>query len=1189
MKKLIFRLYRICIFLGFLGGSFGQLYSQIVINEICSRNNSVLLDDDHESNDWVELFNTSDDTINLADWYISDVLGNTTKWQFPEIKVLPDSFLIIIAGDNSKKEVVDHWETVIQAEDIWKYWIPDSNPDSLWNTLSFNDSSWMEGPGGFGRGDGDDNTVLPDSVATVYIRKTFTIPDTSILSNALLHIDYDDAFVAYLNGVEIARANIGWPGKIQSWDDIAYGIHRAVMLDSLLPDEFKIEPEVFKSIIKEGENLLAIQGLNAWNNHGNSSLIPFLSVSVKDTSQYFDDVPWWFGKKPVYLHCNFKLSGDGESVILSDTEENIIDIFNFPYTNSDHSYGRETDGSAEMAYFNAPTPGYSNGFSTPFFGYTKTPLLNKAAGFYSESFELEVLNLVPGDSLRYTLDGSQVTDSSALFTEGILIDSTQVVKTRYFKSGLLPGKTNTKSFIFNYVSTLPLISLSINPHDLWDWEEGIYVLGPNADPGFPFLGANFWQDWAKPIHIEYFDTTQNLAFDLDADVEIHGGFSRAYDQKSLRVICSNKYDTPEINYKIFGQKDISNFKKLVLRNSGQDFNQAHFRDAFMHDLLSQNPNINYQAYEPSIVFLNGEYWGIHNIREKIDRYYLNSNFSVHTDSVDLLRDNRIIMEGDYYSYEPMIEYIKAVTLADSIVYDSVSKLVDIENYTDYFIAEMFYVNHDWPGHNTKYWRERKEGSKWRYILTDVDFGFGSISNVSDNELYRVLHNNIQWADNHWILRKLITNMDYQEYFINRSADMFNTYFRTDIMVNKIMEFKERLAPEMPMHKARWGGTFEAWEAQVNGMVYFAENRIQFVHQHYINEFGLEKTVEVSISVDSTAHGNIHINTLSPDTFPWQGTYFDGNPITLIAKADSGYIFSHWESSLNLSAIDSASAHLRINVDTNAFFIAHYFPDTFNTFIDTPFVIINEINYHSNDTLDAGDWIEIFNPDTVSWDLTGWVFKDGNDDHQFIIPDSLILDTSQYLVLYRDSIKFKVIFPEVTNAIGPFEFGLANEGENLRLFDSTGFLVYNVPYSNLPPWPNDADSTGKTINITNAIADPTNGLNWFSACIGGSPGGPTLPCDTVGVPDRFITNFEIWFYPNPVTGNININLLSDMSEVVNIRIYDVFGNTVLQRKATVKAKTAQHLIYPIDSMDDGLYFINFFSGNLNNTYKILIQK
>ncbi len=796
-------------------------YSQVVINEVCSRNSNTLVDENNNYPDWIELMNTGNNPVNLNNWKLSDDLENPDKWSFPSIVLQPDSFLIIFADGKNRKAIVDHWETIIYAEDNWKYWIPDSEPDPSWKDPGFDDTAWLTGPGGFGRGDGDDNTVLPDSVATVYLRRTFTITDTSSISFALLHVDYDDAFVAYLNGVEISRANIGWPGKIEHMDDIAYNIHEAVMINGNPPEAFQIDMQMFKLLIHPGENVLAVQGLNAWNNYGNSSLSPYLSVGIKNDSFTYNTVPDWFGNKPVYLHTNFSLTSDGESLLLSDPYQNIADLFGLPYLKHDNSYGRQTDGNQQFVYFEQPTPGSTNNQSTSASGYAKEPEFNLSSGFYNNDIQINFINFTAGDTIRYTTDGSWVTDSSAIYQSSITLDSTTVIRAQVYKNGYLPGTVSTNTYLINYSSSLPVVSVSLNPHDLWDWDEGIYVMGPNANNVFPYKGANFWQEWQKPAHIEYFDENKNPGFELDADIMIHGGYSRAYAMKSLRINTSGKYDQHEINYQIFKDKDINHFRKIVLRNAGQDFNVAHFRDAITQKIVQKNTDIDIQDYQPAVVFLNGQYWGIHNIREKIDRYYVNENFGVDEDSTQILSVNFAIVEGNYYHYVQMIDYVKSALSIDSAVYDSISKLIDIHNFSDYFIAEMYYANPDWPNNNIKYWRKNDAKSRWRYIMTDLDPGLGLWSSPSANELYRVLHANIQWCDNHTILRRLLENTDYKKYFINRSADMFNTMLLPAHVISEIEKYKEIVSPEMPNHMTRWGSSYAAWESHVNGMINFA--------------------------------------------------------------------------------------------------------------------------------------------------------------------------------------------------------------------------------------------------------------------------------------------------------------------------------------------------------------------------------
>ncbi len=1160
---------------------------QVMINELSSRNATILSDFDKDHPDWIELLNVSDETVNLLNWYLSDDISQPDKWRFPEILLPPDAHLVVFASNKNRRAVVDHWETAIHAEEIWKYHITDSEPDPSWKNIGFNDLGWLDGPGGFGRGDGDDNTILPDTVPTVYIRKTFTIPDTSIISFVMLNVDYDDAFVAYLNGVEIARTNIGWPGKIQKWDDFSYGVHKATMYQGIPPEEFPIEMDAFRSIVKQGENVLAIQAFNAWNNHGNFSIIPFLSFGIKNSTFTFQQIPEWFGEKPVCLHTNFNLSGQGESLALSDPNKNLKDQVNYPYLKADHSYGRETDGSNTLKYFAQPTPGGENQLSIGSNGYAKEPQFSLEAGFYPDSVQIGFVNYQPGDTLRYTIDGSWVTDSSSIYNGDLLvIDSTRVLRAQVYKSGLLPGKVSSNTYIIGYTSTLPVVSISINPYDLWDWEEGIYVVGPNASNIYPYYGANYWMDWQKPSHIEYFDEEQDQGFELDADIMIHGGFSRVFPMKSMRVTTDSKYDESEINYQLFKDKNIHSFNKFVLRNAGQDFNLTHFRDALMQKVVQKETSIDIQDYQPVVVFLNGQYWGIHNMREKIDRYYVNENFGVHPDSVNLLSDNIKTVEGDYFHYMKMIEYVKTIPEVDSIVYDSIGKLVDIHNYSDYFIAEMYYVNPDWPNNNIKYWRADADTSRWRYIMTDLDFGLGLYSQTYKNELNRILHSNIMFVDNHWILRRLMENSDYRRYFINRSADMFNTMLIPQNILNTINSFKQRLATEMQVHLPRWGGIYQAWEANIQTMKNFANHRLSYVWQHYLDEFDLEKLVTVTLDIDSIQHGRIKINTITPDSLPWQGIYFDGNPVEISAIADSEYVFSHWKSNMIISGKDTLNQVLNINIDTNDVFKAYFVMDPFIE--DNPFVVFSEINYHSSDTLDAGDWIELRNTDTTEIDLSGWVFKDGNDNHEFIIPPQILLDTGQFLVICRDTSKFQTIYPGLINYTGPFEFGLASEGDQLRLFNNGGMLILSMSYSNQAPWPTDADGTGKTIELDDPSGDLNEGSNWFSGCIGGSPGAAFTECDTVFINENPDVNDVIRIYPNPAKTTIFIEFYSKHEDEITIILYDALGIPVFTKHKGLSSATLNPIPVNISKISPGAYFISIKGSYISIVRKIFIR-
>jgi len=394
-----------------------------------------------------------------------------------------------------------------------------------------------------------------------------------------------------------------------------------------------------------------------------------------------------------------------------------------------------------------------------------------------------------------------------------------------------------------------------------------------------------------------------------------------------------------------------------------------------------------------------------------------------------------------------------------------------------------------------------------------------------------------------------------------------------------------LAPEMQIHMPRWNENYSTWQIEVQEMIGFTEARLGYVWQHYMEEFNLEKLVDVNLDIDSSHHGSIKINTIIPDSLPWQGKYFDGNPIEINAIGDSGYIFSHWASNSILSGSDTLLSTVKINVDTSDYFKAYFEPHVI--IVDTPMIVFNELNYRSSDSLDADDWIEIWNIDTIAIDLSDWVFKDSNDSHEFILSQNTSLDTGDFLVLCQDTVKFKEIYPAVENYIGPFEFGLANEGEELRLFDSNGFLMISMLYANEPPWPVDADGTGKTIELNNPLGDMNDGNNWFSGCFGGSPGGPFIPCDTIGIEDHVVEDFLVKIYPNPALEYAKIEMLSNSPGDAIFKLFDFRG--VIQEKLTFKLNNKVNTFnLPVGDLPSGIYFYQtYFNKNLKGG-KILIK-
>ena len=356
----------------------------------------------------------------------------------------------------------------------------------------------------------------------------------------------------------------------------------------------------------------------------------------------------------------------------------------------DVSRGRQPDGEVSWVYFGEPTPGTAN-VTSGYSGVLEKPHINPQGGPFSSPSTIMITTDAPGAEVRYTLDGSFPVGASLLYTGPLFINDNKVLRAIATKEGWLNSRPSTHSYLFDYSGDLPVISLSTNPGHFWDNDSGIYVMGSNAtDPPW-YYGANFWEDWERPIHIEMFEPNGDLCFSIDAGVKIYGNFSRTLPQKSLAIFARSAYGYTSINYQIFPDKNIENFEAIVLRNSGNDYNNTHFRDGLV-SVLSDRAGVTAQAYRPAVVYLNGAYWGIQNIREKINEHFIASHFNINPDNIDMLEKDNQVIHGDETHYNDLINFIETNDMSTSDNYGVVTSAMNVNNFIRYNITPVSYTH-----------------------------------------------------------------------------------------------------------------------------------------------------------------------------------------------------------------------------------------------------------------------------------------------------------------------------------------------------------------------------------------------------------------------------------------------------------------------------------------------------------------
>jgi hypothetical protein len=539
-----------------------------------------------------------------------------------------------------------------------------------------------------------------------------------------------------------------------------------------------------------------------------------------------------------------------------------------------------------------------------------------------------------------------------------------VVRAKLVKPGSLESKTVTNTYYISPLGanrfSLPVVSLSLDENKLFDYNDGIYVAGkdfddwrianPTLEPDWLENMCNYWRrgiENEKAANMTYFVNGVPV-LNTDIGIRIHGGGTRALQSKSLKLYARSDYGANSMGYKFFNNKTDDKFESLVLRNSGNDFNNTLFKDALNHRII-RSLNVITESYQPTVTFVNGEFWGILNIRERYDDDFFKRTFNIEKTELDLLEDQGKpydVSYGDELDYQNMISYITNNSLANDANYNYIKTRLDPDSFSDYYISNIYLANGDWPGTNIEFWRKRTNGyvpnapygndGRWRWAIHDMDGTFGF---YYDDVTYNTLElatatNGPVYPNPAWstlILRKLLENSSYKNDFINRFADLMNTTFLPSRIISMMDEMKAVIYPTVPEHISRWKAPadMDDFDWSINFQKKFANERPAAQRNHIRAKFGIASDINATLNVSNPSHGYIKLNTIeikagtdgiTSNPYPWTGVYFSNIPVKLKAIANPGFVFSHWtgaSSSTNAEITVTSAA----NFNVTAVFVA----------------------------------------------------------------------------------------------------------------------------------------------------------------------------------------------------------------------------------------------------------------------------
>ncbi len=602
---------------------------------------------------------------------------------------------------------------------------------------------------------------------------------------------------------------------------------------------------------------------------------------------------------------------------------------------------------------NAHTYTYKNQFPQ-FPGNPVGPALTDSiqSFVYTDSISIQDRN----SAANRTSAKSSTFELNPIYLPNYSVRKGTVVRAIATRADAISSEITTETYfvgpsIQNHYS-LPVVSLSIDENLLFDMDEGIYNAGTTfenwrASSNGPARGnspANWGRtgkDYEYRMGFEYFNNQGDKEFGQLVGARIHGGFSRARRRKSFRLYARNEYGKSEFNFPIFTNRSDTQYKRLLLRNSGNDERNTNFRDAFIQNLV-KHLSFDIQESEAAIVFINGEYWGVHNFREWQNRHYIERLYGVESNELDFIAERMDVLDGDSIHFFQLLDFVSISDLTDDSLFAHVETLMDVENFTDYIIAQVYSRNSDWPTNNVKWWRKRvpyspnaPEGhdGRWRWLAYDMDFGFGWFRGMSE-----VGHNTLELArDNAEVgilLRNMWPNEAYKRYFVNRYADLMNTCFLPSHVHAVVDSFISIYQPEKAEHSARWRNhsNVNLWLSDVNLIKSWSNARPSHARDHVKSEFSLQNDHQLSLDVSDTLRGYVQVNTIEireetvgvpSSPYPWNGRYFENNPIDLTAHPKQGYIFTHWE----IGGQMFQNNPIQISMESDTAVIAHFATDS----------------------------------------------------------------------------------------------------------------------------------------------------------------------------------------------------------------------------------------------------------------------
>lgn len=751
----------------------------VKISEIMAKNTIWITDSDWDFSDYIEITNYGSEAVDLESFTLTNDPENIYKWAFPSVKLNPGKSIVVFASgkDRVKENSEFHLSFKLdnEGESLYLYKSGGVLIDSVVYTGLEENCVYSRTAA-----DGDfKQTRYPspgyqnsDEGITEFLEK-FAAEKAGIIINEVMV--YNDSYVVQ-NG-----------GEYYDWIELK---------------------NVSSKPIDLGGYYLAVSEKNPFKQQLPSKMLApgeTYVVFASGENKYTSDA---------YFHCNFKLDSDGETLYLfsRDYSGNAVFadgclLYNIPYG---YSYGRGLDGY--FVYIDVPTPYEENGGGL--LKITEIPEVSVPAGVYNNTRGLTV-SLEGEGRIYYTTDGSIPDETSFLYSGPLSLASTTAVKVIAYCDGKVSSAVKSYSYIINENHSVAVLSVTVDPVQMFDEKTGICARGEPDENGVYPKDANVFQNTELAASAELFEPDGG-SFCINCGIKLFGQSNRTLAKQSFQLKFKIKYGSDALYYPLFESRpEISRFDTVVLRSGSQDYRRAMMRDELCTSLAEGFMDLIAQAYKPCVLYINGEYWGLYYLREKIDEDWISSLYNVSSESVSIVRGNGEEVYGDPDDFYSLMWCVRNYELSDQSKYEYVKKLMDVESFADFVIAQAFFGNRD--SGNIKIYKSTETDNKWRWVLFDLDYGLADDPTFG---LFYVINpegTGYMKKYNTDLINSLLKNAEFRDMFLTRFAYHLDNTFGEERVTAEIDALKAVIEPEMKRNISKWGYDMSSWKWQVSQM------------------------------------------------------------------------------------------------------------------------------------------------------------------------------------------------------------------------------------------------------------------------------------------------------------------------------------------------------------------------------------